>query len=44
VHFLYKRTSFIIPTERTSLISTNIKWASPSCSGTCVPFSGRTHY
>jgi hypothetical protein len=35
-----------IPTELsqpTSLISTNIKSASPTCCGTCVPPSGRTH-
>jgi len=32
---------FIIPTKSTLLISTNIKLASETCFGTCVPYSGR---
>ena len=32
---------FIIPTKSTLLLSTNIKWDSETCVGTCVPSSGR---
>jgi len=43
VHFfLHQRTQFIITNKCTFLISTNIKRASPTCYGACVPYSGRT--
>jgi len=44
VHFLHKRTPFIIKTECTFLISTHIKWNSPTCYGTCALYSGRTQF
>jgi hypothetical protein len=36
-------TPFITQTNCTFLIQTHIKWTSPSCFGTSVPSSGRTH-
>jgi hypothetical protein len=35
-------TPFVIPPECTFLITTDIKWASPTCFGTCVPSSEGT--
>jgi len=37
MHFLYQHAPLITPTKCTLLISTKIKWASPTCFGTCVP-------
>jgi len=38
----YQHTLFTVPTKYTVLINTSIKWASPTCSSTSVPSSGRT--
>jgi hypothetical protein len=43
VIFVYQRAPIIMPTKCAFLISTNIKWASPTCFGTCVPSSEKTH-
>jgi len=42
VQILHQHTPFIIQTTCTLLISTNIKWTSPTCFSTCVLSSGRT--
>jgi hypothetical protein len=40
----YQCTLFIKSAKGTFFIGTNIKWASPTCFGTCIPSSGQSQF